>query len=76
MELFIRKTSPRGFLKYVCFSNFRKEKKRKKRAVNIPRQYFDTREAEQFSVKIRKYPCLSGYKEKDRVEDAWKEISG
>ena len=27
MELFIRKTSPHGFLKYVCFSNLHKEKK-------------------------------------------------
>ena len=42
-------------------------------------QYFDIREDEQLSIKIRKYPCLfnisnAGYKEKDRVENAWKEI--
>ena len=44
------------------------------------RQYFDIREDEQLSIKIRKYPCLfdvsnAGYREKDRVKNAWKEIS-
>ena len=46
----------------------------------MPRQYFDIREDEQFSIKIRKYPCLfnisnAGYKEKDWVENAWEEIN-
>ena len=43
-------------------------------------QYFDIREDEQLFIKIRKYPCLfnisnAGYKEKDRVENAWEEIN-
>ena len=58
MDSFIRKTSPRGFLKQVCFSNFRKEKRREKQTVNMSRQYFDIREDEQVSIKIRRYPCL------------------
>ena len=46
----------------------------------MPRQYFDIREDEKLSIKIRKYPCLfnisnAGYKEKDRFENAWKEIN-
>ena len=45
----------------------------------MPRQSFDIREYEQLFIEIRKYPCLfdrsnAGYKEKDRVENAWKEI--
>ena len=45
----------------------------------MPRQSFDIRESEQLFIEIRKYPCLfdrsnAGYKEKDRVENAWKEI--
>ena len=44
------------------------------------RQYFDIREDEQLSIKIRKYPCPfnlsnAGYKEKDRVENAQTEIN-
>ena len=78
MELFIRKTSPRGFLKQVRFSNLCKEKRRAKQTVNMPRQFFDIREDEQLSIEIRKYPCLFdksnvGYKE-NRVENAWTEI--
>ena len=43
-------------------------------------QYFDIREDEQLSIKIRKYPCLfnisnAGYKEKYQVENTWKEIN-
>ena len=43
------------------------------------RQSFDIREDGQLSIEIRKYLCLfdksnAGYKEKDRVEKAWKEI--
>ena len=46
----------------------------------MPGQYFDIWEDEQLFIKIRKYPCLfkisdGGYKEKDRVEDAWEEIN-
>ena len=46
----------------------------------MPRQYFDIRQDEQLSIKIRKYPCPfnisnAGYKEKDRVENAWAEIN-
>ena len=46
----------------------------------MPRQYFNIREDEQLSIKTRKHPCLfnisiAGYKEKDRVENAWKEIN-
>ena len=46
----------------------------------MPRQYFDIREDEQLSIKVRKYPCPfnisnAGYKEKDRVVNAWKEIN-
>ena len=46
----------------------------------MPRQYFDIKEDEQLSIKIRKYPCLfntsnAGYKKKDRVENAWKYIN-
>ena len=37
MELFIRKTSPRGFLKQVRFANLCKEKRRAKQTVNMPR---------------------------------------
>ena len=53
--------------------------RREKQIVNMPRQSFNIREDEQVSVGIRKYPCLfdksnSGYMEKDRVENAWKEI--
>ena len=78
MEVFIRKTSPRGFLKKVCFSNLCKEKRREKQNVNMPRQSFDIRENEQFSIEIKKCPCLfdksnAEYKEKDPVENAWKE---
>ena len=67
MELFIRKTSPRGFLKQVRFSNLCKEKRRAKQTVNMPRQFFDIREDEQLSIEIRKYPCFfeesnAGYK--------------
>ena len=45
----------------------------------MPRQSFDIREDKQLSIEIRKYPCLfaksnAGYKEKDRVENVWKEI--
>ena len=46
----------------------------------MPRQCFDVREDEQLSIKIRMCPCLfnisnAGYKEKDRVKIAWKEIN-
>ena len=46
----------------------------------MPRQYFDIREDEKLSIKIRKYPCLfnissAGYKEKDQIGNAWKEIN-
>ena len=46
----------------------------------MPRQYFDIREDEQLSIKIIKYPCLfnissAGYKEKDQIGNAWKEIN-
>ena len=46
----------------------------------MSRQYFNIREDEQLSIKIRKYPCLfnisnAGYKEKDRDENARKEIN-
>ena len=37
MELFIRKTSPSGFLKSVCFSNLCEEKRREKQTVNMTR---------------------------------------
>ena len=45
----------------------------------MPRQLFDIREDEQLSNEIRKYPCLfdksnAGYKEKNLIETAWKEI--
>ena len=45
----------------------------------MPRQSFDIREDELLSIEIRKYPCLfnksnAGYREKDRVENARKEI--
>ena len=45
----------------------------------MPAQYFDIREDEQLSIEIRKYACLfdksnAGYKAKDRIENAWKEI--
>ena len=45
----------------------------------MPRQSFDIREDEQLSTEIRKYPCLfdksdAGCKEKDWVENTWKEI--
>ena len=45
----------------------------------MPAQYFDVREDEQLSIEIRKYACLldksnAGYKAKDRIENAWKEI--
>ena len=64
---------------FFFFSNFGKER-REKQTVNMPRQYFDIREDEQLSIKIRKYPCLfnisnAGYKEKDQDENAWKEIN-
>ena len=64
---------------FFFFSNFGKER-REKQTVNMPRQYFDIREDEQLSIKIRKYPCLfnisnAGYKEKDWAENAWKEIN-
>ena len=70
MEIFIRKTSPPGFLKQVCFSNFHKEKRREKQTVNMPRQYFNIMEDEQLYIEIRKYPCPfnisnAGYKKKD-----------
>ena len=41
----------------------------------MPREYFDIREDEQFSIKIKEYPCLLICKEKDRVESAWKLIN-
>ena len=46
----------------------------------MPRQYFNIKEDEQLSIKIRKYSCLfnisnAGYKQKDRVESAWKETN-
>ena len=46
----------------------------------MPRQYFDIREDEQLSIKVRKYHSLfnisnAGYKEKDRVKNAWKKIN-
>ena len=64
---------------FFFFSNFGKER-REKQTVNMPRQYFDIKEDEQLSIKIRKYLCLfdisnAGYKEKDRVENTWKEIN-
>ena len=64
---------------FFFFSNFGKER-REKQTVNMPRQYFDIREDEQLSIKIRKYLCLfdisnAEYKEKDRVENTWKEIN-
>ena len=64
---------------FFFFSNFGKER-REKQTINMPRQYFDIREDEQLSIKIRKYLCLfdisnAGYKEKDRVENTWKEIN-
>ena len=79
MELLIRKTSPRGFLKLICFSDLCKKKRREKQTVNMPRQSFDIRQDEQLSIEIRKYTCRfdnsnAGYKEKDRVEYAWTEI--
>ena len=45
----------------------------------MPRHYFDIGEDEQLSIKIRKYLFLfyisnTGYEEKDRAENAWKEI--
>ena len=45
----------------------------------MPRQLFDIREDEQLSNESRKYPCLfdksnAGYKEKNLIETAWKEI--
>ena len=45
----------------------------------MPRQSFDIREDKQLFLEIRKYPCLfdksnAGYKEKDGVENAWKEF--
>ena len=44
----------------------------------MTRQYFNIREDEQLFIKIRNYPCFcnisnAGCKEKDRVENAWKE---
>ena len=44
----------------------------------MPRQSFDIRKDEQLFIEIRKHPCLldksnAGYKEKDRVENTWKE---
>ena len=46
----------------------------------MPRHFFDIGEDEQLSIKIRKYPCLftisnTVCKEKDRAENAWKEIN-
>ena len=43
----------------------------------MPRQSFDIREDELLSIEVRKYTCLydksdPGYKEKDRVDNAWK----
>lgn len=62
-------------------SNPRKERRREKHCKDsiMPRQSFDIREDEQLSIEIRRYPCLydksnAGYKEKDRAENAWKEI--
>ena len=45
----------------------------------MPRQSFDIREDKQLFLDIRKYPCLfdksnGGYKEKNMVENAWKEF--
>ena len=45
----------------------------------MPRQSFDIREDKQLFLEIRKYPCLfdksnAGYKEKDQIKNAWKEI--
>ena len=37
MELFIRKTSPHGFLKQVRFANLCTEKRRAKQTVSMPR---------------------------------------
>ena len=53
--------------------------RRENQTVNMPAQYFDVREDEQLSIEIRKYACLldksnAGYKAKDRIENAWKEI--
>ena len=77
--LFIRKTSPHGFLKKFVFQ-ISVKKREEKNKLNMPRQYFDIREDEQLTIKIRKYPCLfimsnAGYKEKDRVKNIWKEIN-
>ena len=46
----------------------------------MPRQSFSIREDEQLSIEIRKCPSLfdkskAGYKEKDQVKIAWKEIN-
>ena len=46
----------------------------------MPKQYFNVREDEELSIKIRKYPCIfnisnAGYKKIDPVENAWKEIN-
>ena len=45
----------------------------------MPRQSFDIRKDKQLFLEIRKYPCLfdksnAGYKEKNGVENAWKEF--
>ena len=45
----------------------------------MPRQSFDIREDKQLFLDIREYPCLfdksnGGYKEKNMVENAWKEF--
>ena len=67
------------FFKIVCFSNLCKEKMREKQTVNMPRQFFHTRKDGLLSFENRKYPYLfdisnAGYKEKDRVKNAWKKI--
>ena len=46
----------------------------------MPTQYYDVGEDDQLYIKIRKYPSLfnilnAGYKEKDRVKNAWTEIN-
>ena len=78
MSYFLEKLHHVLLFSFFFFSNFGKE--RREKTVNMPRQYFDIREDEQLSIKIRKYLCLfdisnAGYKEKDRVENTWKEIN-
>ena len=65
IELFIRKTSPHGFLRQVCFPNFRKEKRREKQTVNMPRQYFDIREDNSFPFRLESIPVFLIYQMQD-----------